>query len=66
MGEGVCQMIILLYKPYRVKVAIKGGGGVKISKKLATWFKDDPLWQCPLYTISSEVTEIGYYCLQFL
>ena len=33
----------LLYKPYRVKVAILGGGGVKNLKKMATWFVNDPL-----------------------
>ena len=31
-GQGVCQMIILLYL----------GGGGQNSQKMATWFKDDP------------------------
>ena len=34
-GRGVRQMSTLLYNPYLVKVATKGGGGSKISKK---WF----------------------------
>ena len=28
-GGGVCQMSILLHKPYLVKLSTKGGGGVK-------------------------------------
>ena len=40
---GVCQMSILLHKPYLVKLSTKGGGGSKLSKILSTWFMDDPL-----------------------
>ena len=36
-GGGVRQMSTLLYNPYRVKVAMKGGGGgSKILEKVAT------------------------------
>ena len=41
-GEGVSQMSTLYYNSYLVKVAMKGGGGVKIFKKVATWFVYDP------------------------
>ena len=41
-GRGVCQMSILLHKPYLVKLSTKGGGGSKMPKILSTWFMDDP------------------------
>ena len=43
-GGGVYQMsILLLHKPYEVKLSIKGEGGSKMSKNLSTWFMNDPL-----------------------
>ena len=41
-GEGMSQMVILLHKPYLVKWSTKGRGESKMSKKLSTWFMDDP------------------------
>ena len=41
-GGGVCQMSILLHKPYLVKLSTKGEGGSKMPKILSTWFMDDP------------------------
>ena len=38
-GEGVCQMTILLHKPYLLKVSTKGNGA-KNSENLPTWFMD--------------------------
>ena len=37
-GGGVRQMSTLHYNPYIVKVATKGGGGVKNFQKMATQF----------------------------
>ena len=36
-------MSTLLYNPYIVKWSTKGEGGLKKSKKLSTWFMNDPL-----------------------
>ena len=36
-------MSTLYYNSYLVNVAMKGEGGVKIFKKVATWFVYDPL-----------------------
>ena len=40
--RGVCQMSILLHKPYLVKWFTKGRGGQNV-QKLSTWFMNDPL-----------------------
>ena len=41
-GGEVSQMSTLYYNSYLVKVAMKGGRGVKNFKKVATWFVYDP------------------------
>ena len=41
-------MTILLDKPYFIKVTTMGEEGVKIPKKLTTWFMDDPIMKTPL------------------
>ena len=41
-GRGVSQKDTTLHNSYLVKVATWGGEGVKILKKMATWFLDDP------------------------
>ena len=44
--SGGLPMSVLLHKAYLVKYSTKGrGGGVKMSKKLSTWFMNDPLWK---------------------
>ena len=45
-------MSTLLYNPYRVKVAMKGEGGSKISGKVATWFVNAPYFEAAGYQMA--------------
>ena len=44
-------MSTLLYNPYIVKWSTKGEGGLKKTKKLSTWFMNDPLLNIQIWAM---------------